>query len=181
MGTSALKSQQITDLDATPRVRNDNGRNAPGALQVVTGGVTAVDADDTSSTYKLVRIPSNAVIKQFSLMSRIATAGSGDINIAYSDDPRDFPAQQSLCGTIPQINSANNKLFGAAQSLVLAGVMTEFTFKNTYMTNARLELPLWSVLGLTSDPGGYFDIQINITTAVTTGGQVLARCSYTLP
>lgn len=177
MGTSALKSQQITDLDASPVVRNDAGRNAAGIVRMVTGGVTAVDADDTSSVYKLVRVPSNAVIKKVTIMSRIATAGSADINVAYSDSTTDG-TQPSLQGTIPQISAANNKLYGAAQSLVLSGVPTPFTFKNAYMTNARLEQPLWQVLGLTTDPGGFFDIQANITTAVTTGGQVSCAVEY---
>lgn len=177
MGTSALKSQQITDLDASPVVRNDAGRNAAGILRFVDGGVTAVDGDDTSSVYKLVRIPSNAVIKRVTIMSRIASAGSADINVAYSDSTTDG-TQPGLQGTIPQISAANNKLFGAAQSLVLAGVPTNFTFKNTYMTTARMNLPLWSVLGLTTDPGGFFDIQANITTGVTTGGQVYCGVDY---
>lgn len=177
MGTSALKSQQITDLDASPVVRNDAGRNAAGILRRVTGGVIAVDGDDTSSTYKLCRFPSNAVIKNVRIMSRIASAGSGDLNIAYSDSTTDG-TQPALQGTIPQISAANNKLFGAAKSLVLAGVNTEATFYNTYYTEARRNQPIWQALGLATDPGGFFDLQINITTSVTTGGQVSADVDY---
>jgi hypothetical protein len=180
MADSALKSAMITNLDANPVVRGTNGQNAAGTIQVVTGGVTALDADSTSSTYKLVRFPSMAVIKYVGIMSRIATAGSGDINIAYSDSLTDG-TQPGLRGTIPQLSAANNKLFGAAQSLVLAGVMTEKTFANTYLTNARYEQPIWQVLGLTADPGGFFDIQINITTQVTTGGQVVCKVEYVTP
>lgn len=180
MADSALKSQMITDLDDFPVVRGTNGQNAAGALQIVTGGVTALDGDSTSSTYKLVRFPTAAVIKRVDIMSRIASAGAGDLNIVFSDSTTDG-TPSNLQGTIPQISAANNKLFGAAQSLVLSGVWTEKTFANTYMTNARYELPLWQVLGYTDDPGGFFDLQINITTQVTTGGQVTARVWYVMP
>tara|TARA_R110000868_G_scaffold24342_2_gene96268 strand:+ start:567 stop:1109 length:543 start_codon:yes stop_codon:yes gene_type:complete len=172
MGTSALNSVQITNLNATPVVIGSTGQNAVGNLRVVTGSVTAVSADDTSSVYKMVRVPTTAKIKKVEIMSRIQTAGSGDINVAYSNSTTDG-TQPDNQGDIIQISAANNKMFGAAQSLVLAGAPTDFTFKNaTNFPQADRELPLWEALGLTSDPGGFFDIQINITTAVTTGGEV---------
>lgn len=180
MGTSNLKSTSITNYD-TPSA-NTAGVGAPARIKCANDVVTAVSADDTSSTYKIARVPSNAKIKAVYIMSKIASAGSGDVNVAYSDSTTDG-TQPSKAGNIPQISSANNKLFGAAQSLVLSGVRTDFTFKNSFLAKHQ-NMPLWQVLtdlGCTefsADPGGFFDIQINITTAVTTGGVVTCEVWY---
>lgn len=178
MATSLLKSVQITNLDATPVVLGSTGENANGFLRVVTGSVTALSADDTSSFYKMVRVPTTAKIKKVEIMSRIQTAGSADVNIVHSDSTTDG-TPPALQGTIPQMSAANNKLFGAAQSLVLAGVPTDFTFKNsTNFPQASREKPLWEVLGMTADPGGFFDFELDITTAVTTGGETSMAVYY---
>jgi hypothetical protein len=179
--SSILKSTSITNSDATPRVANEAGQGAPVNLRSVNDYITAISADDTGSRYRLLRIPTTAKLKRLSIFSKIASAGSGDINVAFSDGP-DGPA--ALAGGIVQITGpADNKLFGAAQSLVLAGVDTDFTFKGTFLP-AHQNLPLWQVLvnlGATqfsSNPGGFFDILIAITTAVTTGGVVAARAEW---
>lgn len=178
-----LKSTSITNYDASPVVAMAVGEGANGLIRVANDFVTTVSSDDTTSTYKLVRIPTNAKVKSIYIMSAIATAGSGDINIAYSDSTVDG-TQQSLAGGVVQITGpVNNKLFGAAQSLVLASVRTDFTFKGTF-TQAHQNLPLWQVLvnlgatQFTSDPGGFFDIQVNITTTITTGGVLGAEVYY---
>lgn len=178
MATTLLKSVQITNLDATPVVIGSTGENAVGNLRVVTGSVTPLSSDDTSSFYKLVRIPTTAKVKKVEIMSRIASAGSADINIVFSDSTTDG-TPPALQGTIPQMSAANNKLFGAAQSLVLAGAPTDFTFKNsTNFPQASREKPLWEVLGMTADPGGFFDIEADVTTAVTTGGELTCAVYY---
>lgn len=180
MATSNLKSAGITKLDTTnpPGDRGNSGSVRPGHMRVVSDFVTAANGDSTSSTYKLVRIPTTAYVKKVLIRSSIASAGSGDINVVFSDatDDGTSPANQ---GTIPQISSANNKLFGAAQSLVLSGADTDFTYANTTNFPAgSTEKQLWDVLGFTADPGGFFDIQINITTQVTTGGTVYCTVYY---
>jgi len=177
-----LKSTSITNLDASPVVAMPIGEGAPGMIRCVSDWVTTVSSDDTTSTYKLVRIPTNAKIKSLYIMSAIASAGSGDINIAFSDSLTDG-TQPALTGVVQLSGPVNNKLFGAAQSLVLASARTDFTFKGTF-TQAHQNLPLWQALvnlgatQFTADPGGFFDIQVNITTTITTGGVLGAECYY---
>lgn len=174
--TSNLKASAITDMDATPVKPVTTGEGKPAELKLVNDYVTAVSGDDTSSTYKLVRFPTYAKVKKVVIMSKIASAGSGDVNVVFSDSTNDgTPA--NLQGTIPQVSNADNKLFGAAQSLVLSGANTDFTWKNTY-TPPMANQHMWEALGYTSDPGGFFDIQINITTGVTTGGVVHCEVQY---
>ena len=63
------------------------------------------------------------------------------------------------------------------------GKMKDFTFKGTF-TPAMQNIPMWQnlvTLGatqFTADPGGFFDIFIKVTTAVTTGGVLSAELYY---
>lgn len=183
MAGHQLKSPSITNLDAVPQVANTIGEGAVGSLMCVSDSVSPVSGDDTTSTYRLCRIPTNAKVKELLISSAIATAGSGDIDIAFSDSTVDG-TNQSLAGGVVQLaGPVDNKLFGSAQSLVLAGARTDFTFKGTF-TPAHQNLPLWQVLvnlGATqfsADPGGFFDIFVKITTAITTGGVLSAEVYY---
>lgn len=186
MGTHNLKSASIINLDSSPIVINTIGEGAPGKEIVITDFVTTVSADDTSSTYRLVRIPTNAKVKDLKIYSAIATAGSADIDVAFSDSTVDG-TQQSLAGGIVQVTGpADNKLFGAAVSLVAtiaAGPIVKNPFAGTF-TPAHQNLPLWQVLvnlgatQFTADPGGFFDIYIKITTTITTGGVVSCELRY---
>jgi len=181
-----LKSLAITNLDATPVVANTIGEGAPGYEKVLTDFTTPVSADDTTSTYRMCRFPSNAKVKDLKIYSAIATAGSADIDVAFSDSTTDG-TQAALAGGIVQLTGpVDNKLFGAAKSLVAtvaAGPIIANAFQGTF-TPAMQNIPMWQnlvTLGatqFTSDPGGYFDILVKITTAVTTGGTLSCELRY---
>ena len=113
---SNLKSQSVTYLDQTPPFQL-GPNTGPGELRTVAGTVSPVSGDNTSSTYKMVRVPSVAKIKNVWVESTITGAGSADLNIVWSDSPADGTTATNQ-GTVPQISSVNNKLFGAALSLV---------------------------------------------------------------
>jgi len=181
-----LKSLAITNLDATPVVANTIGEGAPGYEKVLTDFTSPVSADDTTSTYRMCRFPSNAKVKDLKIYSAIATAGSADIDVAFSDSTTDG-TQAALAGGIVQLaGPVDNKLFGAAKSLVAtvaAGPIIANAFQGTF-TPAMQNIPMWQnlvTLGatqFTSDPGGYFDILVRITTAVTTGGTLSCELRY---
>lgn len=182
MAGHQLASTSIQNLDASPVIANTIGEGAPGMLRSVGDSVAPVSGDDTTSTYRLCRFPTTAKIKTLKIYSSIAGAGSGDIDIAFSDSTNDG-TQQSLAGGVVQITGpADNKLFGAAQSLV-AQTNVDFTFKGTF-TPAMQNMPIWKALvslgatQFTSDPGGFFDIFVKITTAVTTGGTLSAELNF---
>lgn len=185
--TSHLSSGSITALDTIPAIVPTSGEGASGFLKEVDDYVTAVSADQVGTTYKLCRIPTNAKVKSLLIYSTIASAGSADINVVFSDSTTDG-TQVALQNAIPTSTlagavtthatySSPNALFGAAQSLVLAGVDTNFTFVGTFTPAMRL-LPLWDALGFATDPGGMFDIEARVTTAVTTGGIVAGKVEY---
>ena len=96
MGTSALKSTAITNLDTSPPTPNTAGKGAPGYLKSVSGYVTAVAADAAGSTYRLVRLPSNAVVKQVQFESEAQGAGKVQLGVYYSDASGDGTPQANV-------------------------------------------------------------------------------------
>lgn len=183
MSTEALKSTPITNLDASPPVLNSSGQGGPGVLRSVNGHVAATAGVTTGSTYRLCRFPTNACIKQV-LLSAAAEGATGaiDIDVAFSDSTSDG-TPPSLQGTIPQVSSADNKLFGAATAITSAQKNVDITFAGTFTTDHQ-NIPLWSVLnslgslGWTSDPGGFFDILLKTTATMANGGDVGIEVRY---
>lgn len=173
--TSHLKSAQITALDTfTPSLADvqNSGYGAPCRLQSVSGTITPVAGDAAGSTYQMVRVPTTACIKHVWLASAAQGAGAVDIGVYYSDSTIDgTPAanQGAVVGT-------NGKTFFASQiSLASAVQQTDEIFQNIATSTAyqpnQINTPLWSALGLSSNPGGFFDIVLTVdTTAITTGG-----------
>lgn len=187
MATEALKSNPIVNLDSFPVVANTTGEGDDGMMRCVNGHVASTTGVTSPSTYRLVRIPTNAKIKQVWISNAAwSTSAAADVDVAFSDSTVDG-TQQSLAGGIVQLaGPVDNKLFGSAYSLVSAQLEPiEITRSNTFTTD-MMNIPLWQVLvnlGATqfsSDPGGFFDIVLKTTTTVTTGGDVSVMVVYCL-
>lgn len=176
MGTSALKSTPITNLDTIPVVQNTSGQGAPGVLRGADGFVTAVAADAAGSTYRLVRVPTNAKIKSVFLESEAQGAGKINLSVYYSDSTVDGtqPANQGVI-----VPSTGNQFFASDVDLASA-VATDATNQSGNYTLDKRTKELWDALGLTSNPGGFFDIVAVVhTTAITTGtGKIGIRVNY---
>lgn len=172
MAVSALKSAPITNLDSTPVVPNTTGEGGPGHLRYTDGFVTAVAADSIGSTYRLARVPSNAKVKSVWLESEAQAVGAGNVGVYYSDAAFD--------GT-PAANSGlvvSASLFGAAVSLAAASSADVTNQSGNYTLDKRTQ-PLWQAAGLTADPGGFLDVVVTLSTAITTGtGKLGARVEY---
>ena len=184
-----LKSLAITNLDAIPVIPNTIGEGAPGYVTVIDGSVSPVSADDNTSTYRMLRFPTSAKVKDLKIWSTVLTAFAADIDIAFSSSTVDG-TPPALAGGIVQITGpVDNKLFGAAKTLFVASatfpLITTVTdpFQGTF-TAPMMDIPMWQnlvTLGATqfsADPGGYFDILVRCTTAVTTGGILIAKMEY---
>lgn len=173
MGTSALKSASITNLDAIPVVPNTTGEGAPGYVREVSGFVTPVAADAAGSTYRFLRVPSNAKMKALFLRSGAQGAGAIQIGVYYSDSTVDGTAVANQGLVVP---TTGVNFFANDVSLAAAIPSTDELMQNLATAGANnptlINTPLWQALGLTSDPGGYLDIVGTVhTTAITTGAQ----------
>lgn len=162
MAVSALKAAAITALDTVPPFLPNAGVGGKGRLCHVNGFVTTVAADSIASTYRLARIPSDAIVKQVILESEAQAAGAADVGLYYSSSTKDG-TQPSLQGTVLDADFFSTAVSLAAASR--ADVTNESGTNNLSLRN----LPIWQAAGLTTDPGGYFDVVATLTTAITTG------------
>jgi len=176
MAVDHVKSSFITNLDATPSVQNTAGEGGPAPHKFTDGYATALASSSVGATYQLARVPSNCKIKSIIFESEAQTAGKFDLGVFYATDGEGGRPTSLLVA-----NAISAALFASAIDCASAVAATDVTNESgTYTLDKRTQ-PLWQAAGLSSDPGGFFDIVASvITTAVTTGtGKFGIRVGYT--
>lgn len=197
MAADTLKSTSITNLDASPVTENTRGTGAGAYRYIVDDTVvcTATGIGTLASTYRMVRVPSNAKIKSArfatsaALDSNSAPALAIDFNMAFSDSTVDG-TQAAYQGLIPTTAgnattsvasyASPNKLFGTwtITSHTAAQAPTDLLFNGvnaTYPMASIFDTELWSLFGFQNpygvamDPGGFFDLLLYVSTAAATG------------
>ena len=176
--TSHLKATALTNLDASPILEPNPGAGGPGLLRHVDGFVTAVAGDATGTTYQLCRVPSTAIVKRIQFASQAQGAAAVELGWYYSTSTKDGTAasNQNSNGTPKAISAAFVAAeFSIASAVALAGVTDGGALNSTGNTAYNLyQEPLWQMLALATDPGGYIDFVATVnTTAVTTGTGVI--------
>jgi hypothetical protein len=176
MAVDHVKSTFITNLDAVPVVPNTAGEGGPAPVKSIDGYATAVASSSVDATYQLCRIPSNAKVKNITFESEAQTAGKFDLGLYYATDGvGGKPAALLAAAAIDQ------DFFASVIDCASAVLPTDVTNESTTYTLDKRAQPIWQAVGLTSDPGGNFDVVATVkTTAVTTGtGKFGIRISYT--
>jgi len=173
MGTSALKSTQITNLDSSPVVPVQSGNGAGGIVRKVCGFVTTVAADAAGSTYRLVRIPLNARDIRITFEAEAQGAGKVQLSAYYSDSTVDGTPVANQGVVVPTTGAGffadDIDMTSAVTPIDKTGTGTSGGGANGYNLSKRHK-ELWDALGLTSNPGGMVDIVAVVhTTAITTG------------
>lgn len=164
MAVVAVKSTLITNADATPVVFNsprvDGG---PERVAVATAAITS--GDDIASTYRMFRVPSNAVMTDLKIYSPdIGTTTIADIGLYAADG-----------GAVVDAD-----FFASALSLkdgALNG--TDVLHEAAVFTIANSGKELWSALALSSDPGVFYDVTLTLTGAADATGTVKLLGRYT--
>jgi hypothetical protein len=197
MAVDTIKSQSITNLDATPFVPNSAGQGAPAVVNTVDDliGITTNGLASTGSTYRIIRFPTGSIPKSLDIYidtyvdSHSTPAVVFDLNIAFSDSTIDG-TPTALQGQVPTTAntgtttnftsySSPNIVFGTLTpssnsaaygptNLVLNGS------KTNYPVSTLMLQPLWQTFGFIdgrgnpADPGGYFDLVAYVSTAAST-------------
>ena len=175
MAVDHVKSTSITNLDASPSVPNTAGEGAGAALKNVLGTAIVLASGSTDSTYQLCRVPSNAKIKNMFFESAAQAAGTMDIGVYYATD-----GQGGKPLTLLAANAIDQDFFASAYAVTSLSQPTSIINESGTNTGDKRNQPLWQALGLTTDPGGSFDICATIVTAVTTGtGRITLSIDYT--
>lgn len=169
MAVVTLKSPMITSLSASPPVRTTAGQGASGLLVQADGYITVGAADSSASIYKLVRVPSNAIVKRLELENHgTITTLTGDVGAYYSDEAYDQTGSSiANSGAVIDVD-----FFGSAVAKGTVDVPQNVTNESgTYDVSKRGQ-PLWQAIGLTTDPGGNFDLALTLTAGASITGTV---------
>lgn len=163
MAVDHVKSTPVTNLDAL--TANTGGKGAPARIHEVFGYTTAVASSSVNATYQFVRIPSTAVVKSIIFESEAQTAGKIDLGLYYATDGTGGHATALLAA-----DAIDQDFFASAIDCASAVTPTEVVNESGTYTLDKRNQPIWQAVGLTADPGGFFDIVGTVvTTAVTTG------------
>lgn len=155
-------SASITNSDASPRVSNTAGVGAAGEQVAAVDYVTVPASAAAGSIFQLVRVKSNFILQSLIFESEAQGAGKVQLGLYYADDNRDLsPSHYADKGTAISV-----ALFSGDIDCASAVVPTD----KCLMSIDKKQMPLWQAAGLTTDPGGKFDICATVhTTDVTTG------------
>lgn len=171
MAAEHIKSANITDLDAVPPLKRRGGFGAGDGLKVCNASLTVTTGKDSGSTYQLVRVKTTASIKQILLDSAALSASTAfDFGVYYSD-------ANDGTATANQGTAIDADLFASAVACTNANRAVDITNEQGDYTIDLRNKALWDALGLSSDPGGYFDI-VATATASTAGTGTMGITVY---
>lgn len=152
MAVVAVKSTLITNADATPVVLN-NPRVDGGFERVSVATAAITSGDSIASTYRMFRVPSNAVMTDLRIYSPdIGTTTISDIGLYDT---------AAAGGAVVDAD-----FFASALSLkdgALNG--TDVLHEAAVFTIANSGKELWDALGLTTDPHKFYDVALTLTGA----------------
>ena len=147
MAVVNTKAQALQNADAKPVVFN-NARVTRMDLHASVGTVESVSGDNTGSTYRTSRFPSNAKVSEV-LLSNDALGGgcAADIGIYLAEE-----------GAVVDAD-----VFGSAVSLIAAQTKLDVTHESGVYDFADIDKPIWEVLGLSADPQVDYELVATLT------------------
>lgn len=177
-----LKAAGITNLDKTPALRINPGAGGDGYQRIIYDFVaaTVVGISSSASTYKMVRLPSTAIVNSIDIETTAAidavSSETVDLGVYYSDSTVDGTAQANQGNAVSVNCLVSSAAFGQAASS---------TWKINGLSGVTMDSrvnPLWQVAGLTTDPGGFLDIVLAVHTATAsasaTAGKIGVKVAY---
>lgn len=168
MAVVTVKSGAITNRDSTPSVQS-NALIAGGVLREFVGTVETANGDSIGSKYIFGSLPSNARVSQILL---------------YSDDIGTTTlADFGLYRTTADGSAVVDADFFASAVDVKGGALnaSDITHEATVSYDVDdAEKPLWSALGLSSDPGIMYDLVATLTAAADAAGTMSIKCRYVI-
>jgi hypothetical protein len=164
MAVEARKSSLITNADEVPAVLN-NPRVDGGFERAKIATVAVTNGDSIASTYRLFRVPSNAVMTDLRVYCPAITTAATNIGVYRTE--KDGGAVEDA------------DLFASAQALTSALNGTDVLHESAVFSLANSGKELWDALGLTSDPSVFYDVTMTLTAAAGATGTVKVIGRYT--
>lgn len=171
MATEALKTASVTAADASPAGAITTGQGAPANLRSINDYLTTTSGVTVGSTYRMVRVRSDCKIKHIRWEADAMTQGPFDVGLYYADGGN---------SAVPAGTVIDADFFATAVSAASAVPITDITNEaGTYKADERNK-ELWDAVGLSSDPGGMFDIVLTSTNTITAGALVGLEAEFTV-
>ncbi len=166
MAVVNLKAGAITNRDATPKVLT-NSNISRADLQEAVATIECAADDATGSTYRMVSIPSNAVINEILLYTDILDSGAAtmafDIGLYHT--------------TADGGAVVDADLFASAVLMLTSAINgTKVAHEANDIANA--EKMLWQILALDADPNCMYDIVLTTTGDNDTAGTISLKVRY---
>lgn len=165
MAVVNTKSTLVTNADSTTQTLNALA-NDGGKLRSKVGTLEAVSGDSIGSTYRILRVPSNARVDALLVSSDdIGTTTAGDVGLYRT---------AADGGAVVDAD-----FFASALSLsggALAKV--DITYESAVVDTPNHGKMLWEQLGLSADPRVMYDIAVTLTAAADAAGTITLRCNY---
>ena len=162
MATEALKSTIITNADA--HVAND--KRIDGGIIKVCVATFEVGAFDALSTYRVCRLPANCRLTFLGYSCDAMTGGPLDIGVYQTTYNGGAVVDLDVLATDVVVTSAINT--------------TELNHLWDVLDVAKIQMPLWQLIGVATEPirGWEYDIVVTTSTAVTVGGTLSVKVLY---
>lgn len=159
MTAATTKSTQVTNADAKPVTASDTKMGGNLRVWMETKELATTEIDDVGDIVRMIRIPTNC--KPTSLRIYADDLDSnGTPTLAY-----DVGVYRSNDGAAVDVDC-----FATATTVGQSAVTTSPSESLVEaMDIAKIGKYAWEIAGETSDPGGFYDVAITITTAAATG------------
>lgn len=159
MAVVNTKSTVITNSDATPPTLNDAVLN--GRARHVAAAVEVSAADDDTSVYRMFRVHSSERVERLEVLNDAITSGT-DYDLGLYRTAADGGAV------------VDADLFASAVTMASARIPPlDLTFEA--LDVAKIEKPIWELLGLSADPGVFYDVCFTGNTVGTAAGTISLR------
>ena len=158
---ATVNSTWIANAVASPSVATDTSKSV-GELKEASSVATVSATIPSGDIVRFVRVPSNARISEVLLSTADATT-AGAINIGVYQTAANGGAVVDADLFASALDLTGGPFNNSAQ-----------TFESGEYTYAESALPLWEVLGLTTDPKREYDIAATVTTTGNGMGTTMA-------
>ena len=166
MAVANTKSTAVGNADATqPRVMTASYL-ASGVMKISRGTVEVAAADDNGSVYRMVRLPSNAIVNRIEVLNdAIAGATGYDVGIYKV--------------AVDGGSAVDDDLFASSLDMTSQRLLPlDAMFEALDISN--IEKRLWELAGLSADPQIEYDICYTADTVGSAAGTLAMRVVWTV-
>lgn len=164
MAVVSTKSTMITNRDATPAALT-NSYLANQSLNKSIAVVSAANGDSATSKYYFFQLPSNAHVSS-------VTVSAPDIGTTTAMDLGLYKTTADGGAVV------DADFFKAAISLSGGAITKSEVLYGNVITVANTEKRLWEHLGLSSDPGIFYDVVGTLTGAADAAGAIAVEAIW---